>query len=817
MENRTILINTLKLIWGGVFLMTPLLVFAYEPETTHRALTQEMTKIFNQYDSRQISAGDGEHVIQGSWDEDAGVRPLHHFYDPIHDQGITLGKEWLHAKAWAQDTIAQATSRSVGINIAYGSIYDLFSSDYDFSWDRAVYEYAWGSKKRGLESLGHILHLIEDMAVPDHTRDDKHPPYADKFFHQTSPYEHWANKWDKETIGTASELQKEEKKPIICNPLSNCFDSIALYSNRNFFSKDTINSTKYSAPRHTDERAEILSSGVTYTFGYSRIDDSEYKLVRVNKNLRTRSTEYLIEDPDNLILSDYWSLLSKQAVLHGAGVVKLFFDEVEKEKQTKVLYNKNRSWISRQIDKFKSGTFGLASVLYGSSVALDDLEDKEEFSTSSNNNVGVAANTIVLADSSTSGVLPSTPDVFPSVVNSADTEPLPRVSTEVRPQPQPPPPSNTSAGMPIAGAAGPPPVELPSTPPPDTTAPNISFSITECNSSLSSDGCLIATTTVHLVWSSTASDLAYYRLECTLNGTACSGFNIATTTATTTTYNLPTDSSTYTFKAKARDTTGNESAFITKIVELALRPVVINEVAWAGTSATRDQDEWIELYNTTNKTISLSNWVLYSASDNSPYIPLANTIAGNSFITLERTDDTTLASTTAHQIYTGALVNTGEKLTLSYASTTIDNTPEVSTCSGWCGGQANSNYYTMERYDPSTSGENSSNWGTWAGFLNNGANADGVAIKGTPGKRNSINYQITKDGGPLNQDKTLTKTNSPYIVQSSTFAIGSEATTTLTIEPGVVIKFINDASLTVNSGKILAQGTAGDQIIFTSF
>ena len=42
------------------------------------------------------------------------------------------------------------------------------------TWERAVYEYANGNPKEALYTLGYILHLIEDAAVPDHTRDDPH-------------------------------------------------------------------------------------------------------------------------------------------------------------------------------------------------------------------------------------------------------------------------------------------------------------------------------------------------------------------------------------------------------------------------------------------------------------------------------------------------------------------------------------------------------------------------------------------------------------------------------------------------------------------
>ncbi|MFQ5661985.1 MAG: lamin tail domain-containing protein, partial [Candidatus Paceibacteria bacterium] len=73
-------------------------------------------------------------------------------------------------------------------------------------------------------------------------------------------------------------------------------------------------------------------------------------------------------------LSDYWSILSKQAVLNGAGVVKLFFDEVEKERETKTLAMKNRSWFQRIYDATAGNIFNTSKALYGSSVTYEDLQ-----------------------------------------------------------------------------------------------------------------------------------------------------------------------------------------------------------------------------------------------------------------------------------------------------------------------------------------------------------------------------------------------------------------------------------------------------------
>ena len=81
----------------------------------------------------------------------------------------------------------------------------LYSSDSDYSFDRAVYEYVNGDKERGLKTLGHILHLIEDMSVPAHTRDDSHAG--------GDYYETYTGKYDVKTINDISgELIKSKEK-----------------------------------------------------------------------------------------------------------------------------------------------------------------------------------------------------------------------------------------------------------------------------------------------------------------------------------------------------------------------------------------------------------------------------------------------------------------------------------------------------------------------------------------------------------------------------------------------------------------------------
>ena len=214
----------------------------------------------------------------------------------------------------------------------------------------------------------------------------------------------------------------------------------------------------------------------------------------------------------------------------------------------------------------------------------------------------------------------------------------------------------------------------------DSTAPVIdSFSILECEQSLSASGCLLLPTTLHLIWQIPADDLAYFEL--TING------DVSTTTATSTEFSVL-DNSINAFSIRAKDISDNWSDSASQAVEILSTPVVINEIAWAGTGPQTSQDEWIELYNRTNYNIDISGWRLYSSDagpdiifgeDSESTTTINKIIPAKGYYLIERTGDDTVNDIPAdwYGSFTNGLSNNGEILTLSYASTTIDRTMVV--------------------------------------------------------------------------------------------------------------------------------------------
>src|SRR3989338_10676604 len=161
---RLILISLLALA------ILPQGVLAYKPTTTHAGLSQEIADFYNLRFARKLTGLEKELLIKGSVDEDAPVtRVLNHFYDPVRNIGINNGRT---AKDWA---LAPLTGN-------------------EFSWSKALELYAEGDEGKALLALGHILHLLEDMGVPDHTRNDPHIGAGPQgMFTGESPFEEWAS------------------------------------------------------------------------------------------------------------------------------------------------------------------------------------------------------------------------------------------------------------------------------------------------------------------------------------------------------------------------------------------------------------------------------------------------------------------------------------------------------------------------------------------------------------------------------------------------------------------------------------------------
>lgn len=201
--------------------------------------------------------------------------------------------------------------------------------------------------------------------------------------------------------------------------------------------------------------------------------------------------------------------------------------------------------------------------------------------------------------------------------------------------------------------------------------------------------------------------------------------NTLTDTPTNTLTFTPTDTPTNT-------PTSTPTPTFTPLPSFNALDVVVNEVAWSGTTASAN-GEWIELYNNTNAAIDLAGWTL-QAADGAPNISLSGTIPALGYYLLERTTDSVVSDIAADQIYTGALGNGGEQLRLrDPASNEIDSANGNG--GAWPAGTS-SPPCSMERNDP-LSVDADANWATNDNVHRNGLDAANNPICGTPKNLNS--------------------------------------------------------------------------------
>lgn len=305
-------------------LLGPLNAAAYSIGT-HAYLTREILKTYSsQGNSPQIGEEVWDLVIDGSRREDDHPRYLNHFYDPVNRSGLNdpfLGR-WVAAPEWALDSVAQKkpiyrTAALIASTLSAARQKDLglLTHETDFAWSEAIRNYVDGNTQKAMFILGHVLHLIEDMGVPDHTRNDPHAT--------DSPYETWASRF---TLDNADPgLSNNPVRSIEFPALGEYFTSLAEYSNKNFYSADTINDI-YPDPSPSGFEKSGNFMLATHQSGGEKI--ILYKQPE-SKGLLGKNV-IIFDSPE--ILEGYWKRLAPEIVSHGAGVINLFFGEVERAK-----------------------------------------------------------------------------------------------------------------------------------------------------------------------------------------------------------------------------------------------------------------------------------------------------------------------------------------------------------------------------------------------------------------------------------------------------------------------------------------------------
>ncbi len=163
------------------------------------------------------------------------------------------------------------------------------------------------------------------------------------------------------------------------------------------------------------------------------------------------------------------------------------------------------------------------------------------------------------------------------------------------------------------------------------------------------------------------------------------------------------------------------SVRVSTALAFTLGDVVINEVAWAGTSDSSN-NEWIELYNTTANPIDLTNWIIEDDVNASVYKITGGEIAPHGYFLIED-NEASVNNIAADSVIGLSLANAGDSLVLKDNSGLVIDTVN-SSGGAWYTGDGTSKA-TMERIDPKILLDNASNW------------ASSINPNGTPKAANS--------------------------------------------------------------------------------
>lgn len=190
------------------------------------------------------------------FEDHPGMRALSHFYDPVRDRALTIGGKSLGSRSpdWAveESDYSYAVARSA------------FYSALTTTGGRVGRDGHWG---RMFQALGQVIHHLQDMAQPQHVRNDAHLDRAYvPYFHNPSLYEKYTLK---QRIDLRPLMESASAAPVFTNTMRGLFKTprdfwrnggetgIAQFTNRNFVSAGTnfdilddtqVSVTEYALP-----------------------------------------------------------------------------------------------------------------------------------------------------------------------------------------------------------------------------------------------------------------------------------------------------------------------------------------------------------------------------------------------------------------------------------------------------------------------------------------------------------------------------------------------------------------------------------------
>jgi hypothetical protein len=300
-----------------------------------------------------------EWIEDGSeFEDEPFVRVQNHFHNPLRpwsQAGLSTGG--MSSVLWAQ-----APDQNEGVGGGKHSWKDARDSYYRAltGRTRTEREEAWAET---FQTLGHLMHLLQDATVPAHVRDDAHPPFETLGFLGLGPdwYEDWVEQTRKgnptlfQTLLSEAAVRPPNSiftatgDPQAPVPIARLFDTDAFtglnpdvlsaaalgiteYTNGNFLSRDTI-FKDFTLPRQPDPNTGFFEAeGPKFRRYFPKVGEGESIDHFVAEGMLYTSLEAEVGTPPAggwmltaRVLQNYAQKLFSRAIGYSAALLNYFF------------------------------------------------------------------------------------------------------------------------------------------------------------------------------------------------------------------------------------------------------------------------------------------------------------------------------------------------------------------------------------------------------------------------------------------------------------------------------------------------------------
>jgi hypothetical protein len=310
------------------------------------------------------------------------LRSTNHFHDPISNQGFSglifgfIPPLFLTGESsiqWSQKAIG---SQSTGGYYSWFDIRDYYYKALTSPTKTDRDKYFAGT----FRGLGQLMHLVQDLSVPAHARNQFHAGYD---------YEGWVNKSRSGLLSLPSISFDQSllnlQSPLAPVPLANIFDSekytgsnpeitvtggsigLSEYANANFFSDGTI-FKDYPHPRKENTTAIVIESVAEdgeidkpyYVSGYQSETLALYSYFANIAPDLPGEWKYTLDDT---VYKDYAQKLIPRAVGYSAGLLDYFFRGQLEVTAVPIFYKNSITYLMAKVknmtpnETMKDGTF----------------------------------------------------------------------------------------------------------------------------------------------------------------------------------------------------------------------------------------------------------------------------------------------------------------------------------------------------------------------------------------------------------------------------------------------------------------------------